>query len=102
MLGNGGIDKIHARQGLYIWVYILGKIFLILSISLLYPKEFLTSNFKTAWKNLRNFLKIFLKKGGSDFPSHENGEAGKVGGFVLKKEREGCVIGITHSSIIFL
>ena len=35
---------------LYIKVYIVGKVFPILSISLLYPKESFTSNFKTARK----------------------------------------------------
>ena len=31
-------------------IYIIGKVFPILSISLLYPKESFTSNFKTARK----------------------------------------------------
>ena len=35
---------------IYKYVYIVGKVFPILSVSLLYPKEAFTSNFKTARK----------------------------------------------------
>ena len=41
MLGNAYLEK----------VYIAGKVFPILLISLLYPKESFTSNFKRARKN---------------------------------------------------
>ena len=50
MLGNVYINKIHARQCLYIISLYCTEVFPILSISLLYPKESFTYNFKTARK----------------------------------------------------
>ena len=48
MLGNVYINKIHAGQCSYILYYVdvVGKVFSILSISLMYPKESFTSNLK--------------------------------------------------------
>ena len=48
MLGNVYINKIYARQCLFLICWV--KVFPILSLSLLYSKEFFTSNFKTARK----------------------------------------------------
>ena len=50
MLGNVYINKIHARQCLCIIRLYCREGFPILSISLLYPKESFTYNFKTARK----------------------------------------------------
>ena len=88
MLGNVYINKINARQCLQISLNIVGKVFPVLSISLMYPKESFTSNFKTAGhKRLFNgatsrvawFSSICF---GSDF-SHKNGRVGNIGGVVF-------------------
>ena len=50
MLVNVYINKIHSRQCLYIISLYCRKVFLMLSISLLYRKESFTSNFQTARK----------------------------------------------------
>ena len=50
MPGNVYINKIHARQCLYMISLYCREGFPILSISLLFPKECFRSNFKTAWK----------------------------------------------------
>ena len=58
MLGNVYINKIHARQCLCIIRLYCREGFPILSISLLYPKESFTYNFKTARKKRFQLIPI--------------------------------------------